>query len=123
MSNEITVFGNHTVYNPTVMDQPDIFNFSPAFFTMTGTLISKGTLLATTGGVTIPFNGITAPHRSVFHNLDATNYVQIVDIVSSCNIARLYPGEWAIIPLDQGVTLKAKANTASCQLVYAVYSY
>jgi hypothetical protein len=59
---------------------------------------------------------------AIFTNLDPTNYIEIGRDVAAAFVpmARLNAGESACFRVAQGVTLYAKANTASCDLEWAL---
>ena len=57
-------------------------------------------------------------------NLDSTNYVEwgaSATTPTLATIGRLEAGEYAIFRYEPAVTLRAKANTAACDLYVAVY--
>jgi len=58
--------------------------------------------------------------QCVIRNLDATNYVQ-VGITTATYFARIYPGDFAVIPLEDAVDLFLKANTAACNVEIQVW--
>ena len=53
-------------------------------------------------------------------NLDTTNYVQLGFATGVYGI-RLRAGDFMLIPLEPGTSIFALANTAACQVQYAVY--
>lgn len=61
---------------------------------------------------------------AMFRNLDTTNYVQIgmSDAGTMKTFARLKPGEPAAIRLEPGITVRAKANTASCKVQVKIFN-
>tara|TARA_R100001463_G_scaffold74595_1_gene128622 strand:- start:426 stop:788 length:363 start_codon:yes stop_codon:yes gene_type:complete len=53
-------------------------------------------------------------------NTDSTNFV-ILQTTASVQYARLGPGEFAFLPVNDGAGLEARADTASCVLEYAYW--
>ena len=54
-------------------------------------------------------------------NTDASNFV-ILQTTASVQYARLSPGEFCFFPINDGVGLEARADTASCILEYAYWA-
>lgn len=71
----------------------------------------------------VPLGVITTPRIGYFSNVDATNFIKILD--DTVEIARLSPStdgaSTALIPLPDGIVLKAQADTADCLMDYALY--
>lgn len=53
-------------------------------------------------------------------NTDSTNFV-VLQTTASVQYARLGPGEFAFLPVNDGAGLEARADTASCVLEYAYW--
>jgi hypothetical protein len=53
-------------------------------------------------------------------NTDATNFI-ILQTTASVQYARLSPGEFCFFPVNSGVGVEARADTASCILEYAYW--
>jgi hypothetical protein len=71
---------------------------------------------------TISFGDISTKGIVLLMNLDSTNYVQWgPDSSGMKEIGRLNAGEWAFLRVDDGATLKMKANTASCKVRVILY--
>lgn len=66
---------------------------------------------------------LTTPGMIVIENLDSTNYVQYGPKSGGAMIpfAKLKAGEWHKFALDSSVTLRMKANTATCKLRIRAY--
>lgn len=65
---------------------------------------------------------ITTEGYAYLQNTDDTNYVQ-VGFATGVYGMRLLPGEWALFPVDPGMsTLYAKSDTGACDLDYAIFS-
>lgn len=57
-----------------------------------------------------------------FHNLDATNYVRVgYDNTGFVPFVRLLAGEWAVFPLEPGLTYQAQADTGAVDLEYEIF--
>jgi hypothetical protein len=83
-----------------------------------GEVVSVGT-----SAQTLPTTGVATLGYALFKNIDATNYVQIGLQSGGVDywFVRLKAGETAIVRLDQGLTLRAKANTAAVFVSYMVF--
>lgn len=94
-------------------------------FTMSGNLYIQNTIsVGFAAEEAIPMGEVTAPHWSFFTNLDATNYIQLRRATGLSAFARLYPGEFALFPLDNAATAPfVIANTAACLMQYLILSY
>jgi hypothetical protein len=115
MANEISVSvslvaskGDYS-YSRKLADQFDL---------ATGRGGNPGVVTIATSDTAISFGSLVAPRWAVFQNLDATNYVEIgPDSTGMVAMIKLKAGEFAVLPLAVGVTLKAKANTAAVDLL------
>lgn len=117
MANEITAKVYLSVSKtgvPEVTKQPSQFQM-----TMTGTDLVLATQAVGTAAENINKGEITAVGMCLFHNLDATNYVEIGHDVSAAFEAdiKIKAGEWALVRLGQN-TPQARANTAAVQIEY-----
>jgi hypothetical protein len=74
-----------------------------------------GQIAVPTAGIDVEFTGFD-PGVAYFRNLDPTNYVvwgpKDTTLVP---MGRLKPGEFAVLRINPGVTLRLAANTATCQ--------
>ena len=65
----------------------------------------------------LALGGVTPLGFALLHNADNVNYVSIYsDAAVATEFARLYPGDWALIPLGPNATPYAQANTAAVNL-------
>jgi hypothetical protein len=81
---------------------------------------SMGELTVTEAApVSVPLGNVATARYLYAQNKDAANYIQILD--DATEIARLLAGESCFIPLPDGVDLKAQADTADCEMIFAVY--
>jgi hypothetical protein len=57
-------------------------------------------------------------------NLDTTNYVQYGPKSGGAmvTVGRLKAGEWALLRLEPGITIRWKANTAACQVLVKIFN-
>lgn len=78
--------------------------------------------VGTTHEALTPASDLATNGWAIFTNNDATNYVEIGRDVAATfyPMARLNAGESACFRLAQGVTLYARANTASVDLEWAL---
>ena len=82
--------------------------------------VTVGSLTVTqAASLAVPLGNITAARIGYFSNTDTTNFVKILD--DTVEIARLAAGMTAIIPLPDGIVLKAQADTADCAMDYTLY--
>jgi hypothetical protein len=121
MANEIAVSVSITATKPAVLSGP-VGRSVLGTFTWTGTLLSQGTVLVATGGTVIPLAAVTNPHFSVFVNHDLTNYVTIRNGSGGADLPKLYPGEFALIPLLETGDFRAVANNSAVLLEYFILS-
>lgn len=57
-----------------------------------------------------------------FQNLDTTNFVTIgPDSTGIVPFIKLLPGEYCILRLMTGITIKAQADTAAIELLYKIF--
>ncbi len=86
--------------------------------TMAGNELSYGTQLIPTTWTALTWGSITGtPGAAFIHNLDATNYVQLALANDNSGIfARLKADEVSVIKFEPGITIYAKANTASVRI-------
>ena len=66
-------------------------------------------------------NGVSGVFYFYAKNTDSTNFV-ILQTTASVQYARLSPGEFCFFPINDGVGLEARADTASCILEYAYWA-
>jgi hypothetical protein len=89
-------------------------------FNVSGSRYVEGVKSATTSAVAIDLGEMAGTLGwYFFRNLDATNYIEILDSSAGAAIIKLKPGECAIGRFPAAITAPAaKANTASAQLEY-----
>lgn len=119
--------GSITINKPSVMSSAFSRAFTGILRNMGGNFITYGTMAVTTSALAIPLGQVTAPHWAYFLNLDPTNYIQLMNGASGAVFARLLggsapDGDMSLVPLDPACIPYAIANTASCQMEYAIAS-
>lgn len=116
MADEITVQTGLSVRNGTFTfsQQPGQIRVDQA----TAGGGNPGTLTIATSDTAIDLSDMTAPGYLWVRNLDDTNYVEIGPDSGGTMIplVKLKAGEVALFRLAGSVTLKAKANTAACEV-------
>lgn len=70
---------------------------------------------------TLNLGTVTPTGYAFFHNLDATNYVELGK-ATGVYVLKLLAGEFALLRLDTWSTIFAKANTAAVDLEYCLFS-
>ena len=120
MANEISVTTTVTLANGTL-----VASFAPAAFTIdqTDAKVSNQVLDIGTTEENVSFGDITTGGQLCIQNHDATNFVEVYPSDSTGDaFAKLLAGEVAIIPLQSGVTVTAKADTATCEVQFCLFS-
>ncbi len=131
MALEISVGGTLTLVKdgvtyPTGGNPLTISLGSPSVqFTMTGSSYVQNTVsVGFSAEQALDMGAVTTPHWSFFQNLDDTNYIQLRRATGLAAFCRLYPGEFALFPLDNAATAPyVIADTAACLLQYLILSY
>lgn len=88
---------------------------------LTGAAVTGDVLLAATVAAAVPLGGVTTPGGvAVFKNLDAANYLEIgFDSTGFVSIAKLLPGQVALIPLVAAPWVRA--HTGACLMQYKIF--
>lgn len=72
---------------------------------------------------TISFTDITTEGVLIIHNLDATNFVTVgPDATGQVDFLKIKPGEAWPMRVAPGTTIKATADTASCDVRFILYA-
>lgn len=88
-------------------------------FNMAGTNVTRLTMSATTTPVALELGGITTPGFILIHNLDATNYVEVMPDGTNPATIKLRAAGWACFEFAGAASApNVKANTASCKVEY-----
>ncbi len=120
MANELRV-GGTVYYRDSASEaflQVPLLEITPATLKFTRLKQSIGT-----AEEAVQLGEVTAPKWAMFVNRDATNYVELKTGTGGTIVAKLLPGEWAIIPLGSGMQAPyAIANTLACLLDVLVVS-
>lgn len=82
-----------------------------------------GTITVTTGGITLTTTGITTFGLCKITNNDDTNFVKIGPVSGGTqyDFVKLKKGESYVFRLMPGITIGAKADTASCRVTFEIY--
>tara|TARA_R110001583_G_scaffold20514_9_gene78966 strand:+ start:230 stop:592 length:363 start_codon:yes stop_codon:yes gene_type:complete len=91
--------------------------------TLTTTLPSQGLSrqsITTADNQELVDDGVSGVFYFYAKNLDATNFI-ILQTTASVQYARLGPGEFAFFPINDGVGLEARADTANCDIEYGYW--
>lgn len=82
----------------------------------------KQVLSIGTSAETITFTDITTLGWLYLKNLDATNFVTYgPDSSGQVDFGKIKSGEYALLRLKPGVTVKATADTAACKVLVAMW--
>lgn len=120
MANEFTIRLSVTAKNGNMYDKsgPEggVFYLNQA--TVGGP--SPGMISVGTSEEVITFTDITTPTLLVIQNLDATNFITYGPTSGGVMIpvGKILAGKFNVITLDASVTLRAKADTAACKVVF-----
>ena len=76
------------------------------------------TVAVTTTAAALDFTGLTAARYIKLKNLDGTNYVDVGpdNGGTMVGLIRLLSGDTCTLPLKPSTTIKAQANTATCNV-------
>ena len=122
MANEISLTASLSCFKSTVMASAIGRAITGGLFTMTGSTYIESIVSLATSATVIPLGSVTAPHWSVFHNLDSTNFLTIRNGVAGADVLKLLAGEWAFCPLLDTSTPYGVANTAAVSLEYVIFA-
>ena len=119
MADEITVVAELSLENGNIEHdfRPDAVLVDQAAGKFIDEILDIGT-----SEETISFGDIATKGYCVIQNLDSTNYVTYgPDSTGMVTFGRLNAGDIALFRIDNSVTLKAQANTASCKVRFIAY--
>lgn len=122
MANELSVTtyisgaGGTNAYATVTGGSTTAFNVDQSTKRYTKKVVNVGT-----SEETIDLDDVSSPGYAYFKNLDGTNFVQL-GASTGVYFARINADKGAIIPLDSGVTIYAKADTAAVDLDVLVFS-
>ncbi len=119
MANEISITASLSVYKAAVMENPDGMSFVDSLFTMTGAVApTKGSLAVLITATAIPLGGVVSPGYFIAKNMDATNFIRLMNGSSGAKVVKLRAGQICLFPWDDTATLYAIADTGTCELRY-----
>lgn len=114
MADEIELSVDLTLVNGSVEHdyRPGVFEVDQATARFEDKVLDIGTTAET-----IAFGDIATKGYIYLENLDSTNYVTFgPDSTGQVTLGRLNAGEFALFRCDNGATLKATADTATCKV-------
>lgn len=122
VANAVTLTASLSCYNPNSMTSAVSRSVTANTFNQIANPYIEGSMSVATGATAIPLGGVTSCGWAYFKNLDPTNYLTIRNGSGGADLAQLYPGESAWLPLITTCVPYALANTAACLLEYLVFS-
>lgn len=122
MANEITVSASLYGYKAGSMSLPVGRGQHGLTFTLTGTVLSQGTVSVGTTEEAIPLGEVTTPHWAWLKNLGSTNYVSVRPGSGTANLIRMLAGEPCLIPINPLIVPFWIADTAVVLCEYLVFA-
>ena len=121
MSNEITYNFQTVLKNGTLQDQ---YASGPLAASQVSALLIRNVANITiaAGGEALALGDVATPGIAIFSNLDITNYVEIGSFVGGTFYPFLKLGAGEQVMAKLSVVPYARANTATVNLFYAIYS-
>jgi hypothetical protein len=121
MANELTFTGATNLANGRLADSTPQ---QTLLVTQSLAALLAKVVSVTTSEADLTTTEVTTLGWAWIENLDSTNYVQYGPKSGGVMVVfgRLKPGEWALLRLDPGVTLRWKANTATCQVFVKIFN-
>jgi hypothetical protein len=99
----------------------DGLDFGPATFTFTGTRSLKGRQSVGTSEEALILGEVTAGGWLLILNKDATNFVSLRAAAGATPLAKIGPGECALLRLHPSAPAPTvQADTAACQIRYLI---
>lgn len=119
MSSEISFAGNLTITPPGSPTCEEDIGFVA---NMAGNGLVRNKLQVGTSAQALPLGSVSSLGVCLFHNLDPTNYIDIIAGPSPFGqvLMRLLPGEKWPARLHPSVVPWAQAHTAACWLDYVI---
>lgn len=107
------------------LDKDPFFDQIQESFTIdvTGTGMASGIQVVGTSAEAIVTTDVATLGWCYLKNLDSTNFILFGpdDTGTMKDFGRLDPGEPAWLRLKPGITVKVKADTSSCKMLYKIY--
>ena len=109
------------IVNATMRADASTFSITPVTqsLTVNDLFMADRVTVTEASAVTLELGAVTTPRYGYFHNADDTNYLEVRN--DAAVLAKLKAGEACFIPLGSTVTLKAQADTADCEMDYALW--
>jgi hypothetical protein len=121
MSQEITATAALSVTKASLIHSQASLTIKPD---MTGQGVFSQVVSVTTSEANITVSGITNLGWAYVKNIDTLNYFTLGISATTPTLAalcKLKPGEFALMRLNPGVTLRAQANTGTVKALVTVY--
>ena len=119
MANEITVTGKISCTNGNFSETRNVSSLRRDQAAIGS---ASGVQVIGTSEETVTVGDVGTLGYAYFRNLDATNYVDIgPDSTGIVGFIRLEPGDFCILRLKPGITIKAQADTASVKLDKVIF--
>lgn len=122
MANEISFSGALSGFKSTAMAERVGRSVVDFLATMSGTAFASSTVTVATSATAIPLGSIVTPGWFWAKNLDATNFVRLMNGSGGAAVAKLLPGEPCVFRWDSLAAPYALADTAACLLDYLLFS-
>jgi hypothetical protein len=121
MANELRFSGGTDLANGSLMDSTPQ---QTLLVTQSLAALLSKVVSVTTSEADLTTTEITTLGWARIQNLDTTNYVQYGPKSGGSMVAlgRLKPGEWALLRLEPGITLRWVANTATCKVLVKTFN-
>jgi hypothetical protein len=125
MANEVSLGqAAFTFFKASLMANPLTIQVPPGFtWNVNGNAFVNQTILVPTGGIAVPLGQVTAPHFSVWHNMDTNNFITVANVQGDQPFMHMGPSEFCFVSLDSSVVPWAIANTAACLLEYLIIQF
>jgi len=123
VANELTLTASLTGFKSSVMSSAIARSVTGLLRNMGG-VVYVGPVGVSIGlaATAFPLAGVTQPHYAWFNNLDPTNYFTIRNGSGGTDLAQLFPGDIAIIPLLTTSVPFGVANVAAVEVEYMIFS-
>jgi hypothetical protein len=121
VANELQFTGGTTLANGSLMDSIPL---QTLLVTQSSAALLAKVVAVTTSEADLTTTEIATLGWAWIQNLDTTNYVQYGPKSGGAMVAmgRLKAGEWALLRLEPGITLRWKADTATCQVLVKIFN-
>jgi hypothetical protein len=122
VANAVKLTASLSCYNPNSMVSSVGRSVTSDEFNQTASPYIESSVSVATSATAIPLGGVTSCGWAYFRNMDPTNYLTIRNGAGGADLAQLYPGESAWLPLITTCVPYAVANAGACLLEYMIFS-